>query len=150
MTFQISGHVLILAYPGQGIRTLIRKDKAYYHLDQIGYFVGGNYYKWFVSVDVFRQKWRVFSTPTKFIGYGQNWRALVDVAGQKHTCYWALAPEEYERRVAAYRETAEYREIDLKKHLKGRPDHPIGFYLKGYQIWLKEVSSYGIQPWVHK
>jgi hypothetical protein len=136
---------LILAYPGTGARTLAQHSALkIFFLDAIGYREG-DYFTWQIDLNRFGRIWNSNkSTWNLFIGWGQNWKSLIDIAGISRTCVYLVSPIQYTARVETFRKTEQYRTVDLPavKEAGFSEDHSIDWYLQKYKIFLNQFAAY--------
>jgi hypothetical protein len=133
---------LILAYPGTGARELSRLLHAL-HLDIIGSFVNPNdYWSWELDLHRFGILWAQ-SKIKKFVGYGLNWKGLIDIAGPEQVTVYRIPMDLYEQRVKKFRQSKQYETIDLpmiKKKLK--EDYEVSQYVKWYMEFIVLAETY--------
>jgi hypothetical protein len=133
---------LILAYPGTGARELCRLTHAL-HLDIIGSFTDPNdYWSWELDLHRFGIFWTQSKIKT-FVGYGLNWRGLVDIAGPKQVMIYRIPLDLYKQRVMEFRQSEQYKTIDLpliKKKLE--EDYEIAQYAKWYMDFIVLAQTY--------
>jgi hypothetical protein len=155
---RIAKPVLILAYPGSGVRNLFNKrsylvasDSKALHLDSIGY--RSNSMKYFsdfiISEDLL--KWRLFKATYRhrFIlcyGWGTNWEDILKHFSPDSIFFISIDEEQYLSAVESYRLTDEYQNVDLA-HIKfdakspSASDRPIEYYLWNYIVFLNDASQ---------
>jgi hypothetical protein len=136
---------LILAYPGTGARTLCEGAQKTFFLDAIGYRSDGGYFEWNIDLNRFGRIWNSDkSVWNLYVGWGQNWKSLIDIVGLKRTHIYVVTPIQYYRRVELFRKTEQYRSVDLPaiKEAGFEEDHPIEWYVGQYKIFLNQFYAY--------
>jgi hypothetical protein len=133
---------LLLAYPGTGARTLQKASPNSTLLDNFGFRSPPlNYWCWVISIDILRSRIADFTLRQEkhqFIGWGINWREIINLFPPESIGIHSIDPVEYEANVKAYRLTSDY-VWDLK--LIG-DDHPVQYYVDGYSQWIAQAMMY--------
>jgi hypothetical protein len=131
---------LILAYPGTGSRELAKLIYGV-HLDKIGYFKDSNdYWSWMIDISKFMELW---GKPHTFVGYGLNWKELIDIAGVDRVSVYKIPLNQYLNNVIRFRKSVQYQKVDLTMILKTKDhDYPIFEYGRWYMEFVAACEAY--------
>jgi hypothetical protein len=133
---------LLLAYPGTGARELASLIHAF-HLDSIGYFQNPkDYWTWNIDLQRFGYLWE-YSKIIKFVGYGLNWRGLVDIVGTINVTLYTIPLNDYTSNIIEFRKSVQYAKIDLPMILQTKnSDLSLYEYGQHYMDFVITAKAY--------
>jgi len=136
----VPGLKLTLGYPGVGIRTLLVDGIT--PLERFGFF-RGSYFKWDLCLEQLED--HAFWHPNAhYLGFAADWRELVyRVRWTQVRLLPRITVAEYCSRVGQYRQSDEYRDVDLRLLARFcEVDVGITEHCISYMKWQSEVETF--------
>lgn len=149
-------HLLIIMYPGSGVRFLIRSlnetkiqcddgPVEFIHLDNFGFsFPAGSYHNWQISTKIMADRLFRNTTPKVYIGWGKNWRDIWNMFGENNRMALLPTMRLWRKNSISYRASDEYQTIEVGKF---NFDRTLDEIMRYTLVDLAEIKSQVFRDW---